>query len=184
VQIDAGIAKAQSGLGRLSTASAKLSDARTQLRDVRSLARIAAGASAVGVDLARYQRSLAEVTSPVEGVVVSVVSEGDVVAPGATIAEIRRTGPAKVDAWLAPGDLPAVSIGAKASIGADWTRNTARGEVTRIGGRADYPPTSSATKEVHLTRAIPIEITLDPGQPTLPPGTPVDVSILRGSGRR
>jgi multidrug resistance efflux pump len=136
------------------------------------------------VDLARYQRSLAEVTSPVTGVVVSVASEGDVLAPGATVAEIRRAGPGKVEAWLAPGDLRVVSVGAKANVSTDWTRRVVRGEVTRIAGRAEYPPTSSATKEVHLTRAVPIEITLDPGEPALPPGTPVDIGILRGSGGR
>lgn len=182
-RIDAGIAQAESGLGRLSTASAKVSDARAQLRHVRTLAKIAASASTVGVGLARYQRSLAEASSPVDGIIVSVVSEGDVVAPGATIAEIRRTGPSKVTAWLAPSDLPAVSVGTKASITADWLKRPLRGEVTRIAGRADYPPTSSATKEVHLTRAVPIEITVDQSQQELPPGVPVDITITGEAGR-
>jgi multidrug resistance efflux pump len=182
-RIDAGLAQAESGLGKLATASAKLSDARTQLQHLRELAAIAASASVVGIDLARYQRSLAEVTSPVEGVVVSVVSDGDVVAPGATIAQVRRAGPSRVTAWLAPGDLPGVSVGTKASVTADWLKRPIPGVVTRIAGRADYPPTSSATKEVHLTRAVPIEITIDRGQQELPPGAPVDITIIAGTGR-
>jgi multidrug resistance efflux pump len=182
-RIDAGVAQAENGLGRLSTASAKISDARAQLRHVRTLAKIAASASAVAVDLARYQRSLAEVVSPVAGMVISVVSKGDVVASGATIAQIRRTGPSKVTAWLAPGDLRVVSVGTKASIAADWLARPLPGEVTRVANRADYPPTASATKEVHLTRAVPIEITVDRGRHGLPPGVPVDITII-GSPQR
>ena len=180
-QIDTGLAKAGSGLRQLSAASTKVSDARTQLRHVRTLARIAASASAVGVELAKYQRSLAEVRAPVGGVVISVVSVGDVVAPGATIAEIRQLGRAKVSAWLAPSELPRVSVGDTAYVTSDSLSQPVRGEITRIAGRADYPPTSSATKEVHLTRAVPVEITVNADQATLPPGTPVDISIVSSS---
>ncbi len=176
-KIDAGIAKAERGLGTLSTASGRLADARARLLDVRELARIAAAASAVGVDLARYQRSLAEVTSPADGVVVSVVAEGDVLAPGATIAEIRRIGPSKVEGWLPPGDTGAISVGDPATVSGDWSSTAYRGRVTRVGGRADYPPTSSATKEVHLTRGVPIELTVAEAGTPLPPGAPVDITI-------
>jgi multidrug resistance efflux pump len=144
---------------------------------------IAAGASAVGVDLALYQRSLAEVHAPVAGVVVKVVSAGDVIAPGATVAEIRQPGRARVSAWLAPSKLPRVSVGDTAWIGADWLEKPVRGRVTSIGQKAEYPPTSSATKDVHLTRAVKIEITADAGHAALPPGTPVDISIVPSSKR-
>lgn len=180
-KIDAGVAKARTGLGKLSSASAKVSDARAQLRHVRTLARIAASASGVGVDLAKYQRSLAEVRTPIGGVVISVVSAGDVVAPGATLAEIRRVGRTNVSAWLAPADLAEVSVGDTAFVTSDSVEEPVRGTVTRIAGRADYPPTSSATREVHLTRAVPVEITVNAGEAALPPGTPVDISIVSGS---
>jgi hypothetical protein len=55
-------------------------------------------------------------------------------------------------------------------------------EVTLVGDRADYPPTSFATDEVHLTRAVPVRLTLTGlvGQPrpSLPPGAPVDIEML------
>jgi hypothetical protein len=54
-------------------------------------------------------------------------------------------------------------------------------EITLIGDRADYPPTSFATDEVHLTRAVPVRLTLtrSSGQPQpLPPGAPVDIEIV------
>jgi hypothetical protein len=53
--------------------------------------------------------------------------------------------------------------------------------ITLIGDRADYPPTAFATDEVHLTRAVPVRLTLtsSSGQgQSLPPGSPVDIEIL------
>ena len=50
------------------------------------------------------------------------------------------------------------------------------GTVTLIGDRADYPPSSNVTDEVHLTRAVPVDVTT---QNPLPPGVPVEVT-LRG----
>jgi len=203
-KIDAGLAKVTSGRAKLSSASAKLSDARVQLRDLRGLALAGAEGATVGVSAAEYQRSLATLRSPSDGDVVSVVAVGDVLAPGATVAEIRPSGPARVTTWLAPDRLRYVRVGTKAEVSADWfltgtsggidsggasngvSRNgilgTAAipGRVTSIGTRAEYPPTSFATSEIHLTRAIRVEITTSPTaeQPSLPPGTPVDVRFL------
>jgi len=73
-------------------------------------------------------------------------------------------------------------VGTEAEVSADWfpTRTPIPGRVTTISTRAEYPPTSFATSEVHLTRAIRVELTLSPTaeQPALPPGTPVDVRFL------
>ncbi len=184
-QIDAGLAQVSAGRAQLSSASAKLADARRQLGDLRVLARVSVDAAKVGVRLAEYQRELAVVRSPVDGTVVSVASVGDVLAPGATVAEVRRSGPPRVITWLAPEELGAVKIGTATEVRADWfpvgTGGTPiRGRVTRIGTRAEYPPTSFATSEIHLTRAIRVETTLSDTaeQPALPPGTPVDVRFI------
>ncbi len=184
-KIDAGLAKARSGLGTLSSARAKLSDARAQLLDVRELARIAADASSIGVAVATYQRSLAVVRAPVSGRVVSAVRVGDVLAPGASVVRIRGEGPARVSLWLTPEQARALeqrraSSGqpVRVTVSGDWAPGEAQATVTRIGVRAEYPPTSFATREVHLTRAIPVEVTVvaDDDYP-LPPGAPVDVRI-------
>ena len=47
--------------------------------------------------------------------------------------------------------------------------------LTRIGQRWDYPPSSHATDEVHLSRALPAEFTASSGD--LPAGVPVEVAI-------
>ena len=149
------------------------------------LARVSVDAAKVGVRLAEYQRELAVLRSPVDGTVVSVASVGDVLAPGATVAEVRRSGPPRVITWLAPEELGAVKIGTATEVRADWfpagrVASPIRGRVTRIGTRAEYPPTSFATSEIHLTRAIRVETTLSDTaeQPALPPGTPVDVRFV------
>ena len=49
--------------------------------------------------------------------------------------------------------------------------------VTRIGTRAEHPPSYLATKEVHLTRAVPVRVTLDDTSTALAPGTPADVTF-------
>jgi len=181
-RIDSGLAQVASGREKLSSAGAKLSDARRQLGDLRRLALAGVDGAGVGVKVAEYQRSLAVLRSPVDGTVVSVAAVGDVLAPGATVAEIRRSGPPRVTTWLAPEQLRGVNVGTEAEVSADWfpTRTPIPGRVTTISTRAEYPPTSFATSEVHLTRAIRVELTLSPTaeQPALPPGTPVDVRFL------
>ena len=181
-KIDAGLGKVRAGRAKLSSASAKLSDARRQLSDLRRLARVGVSGAGIGVQVAQYQRELAVVRSPADGIVVSVVSVGDVLAPGATIAEVRREGPPRVTTWIAPETLGSVGVGTEAEVRADWLPGGAplAGRVTRISTQAEYPPTSFATSEIHLTRAVQVEITLEEAadQPGLPPGTPVDVRFL------
>lgn len=181
-KLDAGLVKVDSGRAKIASASAKLTDARGQLKDLRRLALVGVDGAEVGVQVAEYQRQLAVVRAPVDGVVVSVSSVGDVLAPGAPIADIRRSGAPRVTTWLAPDALGGVRVGTPVEVRADWFPGgpgslVIQGRVTSISARADYPPTSFTTSEIHLTRAIPVEMTLSDtaDQPALPPGTPVDV---------
>ena len=186
-QIDAGLAKARQGQSQLDSAASKLADARTQLDDMRRLAVVAADASAIGVRASEYQRSLAVVRAPADGVLARVAHVGDVLAPGATVAEIREPVPERIRTWLAPADLRRIAQGDPARVSGDWLASgrSLTGHVTDIGQRADYPPTSFATKDVHLTRAVPVEITVQRAgsaralsRNAPPPGAPVDVTIL------
>jgi len=187
-RLDAGLAKAKSGESRLAAARGRLANAKSQLEDARDLALIAADASAVSVRLAQWRLDEATVRSPYDGVVVSALSPGDVVAPGATVATIRMDGPSRLTTWLTPLEAatlerrlraPQSADRPKVSVEADWLAPGVAlpGSITRIGTRAVYPPTSFATKEVHLTRAVLLEVTVDSTQTALPPGAPADVWI-------
>jgi multidrug resistance efflux pump len=170
-----GLKKARSGLRKLQDATAKITDARGSLRDLKELASLQAEALKVSVDLARLQLPLAELTSGVNGVVVSAERAGSVLAPGAKAISIRETRPSLVTAWLAPDQLTQVCTGDAASIVADWmTGDGLPATLTRIGTRTDYPPTSVATEEVHLTRAVEVEFT---ASEQLPAGVPVELHI-------
>ena len=173
-KLKTGLSKARDGLRKLNDAAGEIADARAQLTDLKELAGIAAGASQVPVDLVRNQLALTELTSPVDGVVVSVAAVGDWVTPGATVITVRQTGPSTVTAWLSPTQLNQVCLADAATVAGDWMATGAPATLSRIGTRADYPPTSVATDEVHLTRAVEVEFT---ATEQLPAGLPVEISI-------
>lgn len=169
--------KAREGLRKLDKAADKLVDARRTLRNKKTLAEIAADTAVVKVQLARQQQSLTRVTAPVDGVVVSAAAAGDLLAPGATLVTIREDSPATVTAWLSPAELGQTCLGDAVRIHGDWMADAASlpATITRIGERSDYPPSSHATDEVHLTRAVPVEFSTSAGE--LPPGVPVEITI-------
>lgn len=173
-KLKTGLSKARDGRRKLNDAAAEIADARAQLLDLKELATIAADASRVPVDLARSQLKLTELTSPVNGVVVSVAAAGDWLAPGATVATVRQTGPSTVTTWLSPTQLDQVCLADTATVAGDWMADGVPATLSRIGTRADYPPTSVATEEVHLTRAVKVEFT---ATEQLPAGLPVEISI-------
>ncbi|NTW28254.1 MAG: HlyD family efflux transporter periplasmic adaptor subunit [Coriobacteriia bacterium] len=177
-QMDAGLVQARAGLGTLDAGSAALVAARAQMRDLRAIAVVASDASKIGVLVAQYQLSLSVVRSPVDGVLVGVADVGDLLAPGATVAAVREDAPAKVTTWLAADQLARVRVGDSATVSGDWMAAGASvtGTVSHIGSRADYPPTSFATDAVHLTRAVPVEITIPSA--VLPYGAPVDIAVV------
>ena len=184
-QIDEGLAQARTQRTKLRKARSKIIDARTELRRTRRLAVVAANAATVGIDIAENQKLLATVTAPASGVLVHAATVGGVVAPGATIATIRQAAPTSLTTWLSSAQLAQTCLGSEALVYADWTNGQPMDAmITLIGDRADYPPTAFATDEVHLTRAIPVRLTLtrSSGQPQpMPPGAPVDIEISPGA---
>lgn len=175
-QLTDGLAKARSGLATLDSAAATIADARTQLTGLRDLARIAADTAQVGVDLAKVQRGQAVLTSPVAGVVVTIAQRGDRLAPGATVAEVRPVDISKVAAWLPPQDAATVCVGDSATITGDWMApgQSVPARLDWIAATADYPPTSTTTHDVHLLRAVEVQLSSDA---ELPAGVGVEISI-------
>jgi multidrug efflux pump subunit AcrA (membrane-fusion protein) len=182
-KIDDGLAKARTQRTKLRKAKTKIIDARGELRRTRKLAVVAAQAATVGIDVAENQKLLATVTAPVSGFVVHAASVGEVVAAGATVAKIRDGAANSITTWLSPAQVIQICLGSQAWLHADWMSPGERldAEITMIGDRADYPPTSFATDEVHLTRAVLVRLTPTGSSVrlhSLPPGAPVDVAIL------
>ncbi len=162
---------------RVDAALAAVAAARRTLAHRRTLARTAVTRADLALRSARDQRDRASVTSPVEGVVLEAVLPGDVLAPGASLMRIRPDGPARVTTWLSAAQLAGTCSGAPAQVRGDWDAPGAShpATVTRIGTRWEYPPTSHTTAEVHLARAVPVELTVATG--TLPAGVPVGITV-------
>ncbi len=172
-KLDKGIKKANDGLIELSDAAAEISDARAQLVRLQRLAAVAVDTVAVGVDLAREQLDQAVVLAPRAGVVVTISAAGDRLSPGATLASIRPDGPSRLVTWLSPAQAATACVGDQASVRTDWGQS-ADAEVTRVAIAADFPPTSQATDETHLTRAFAVELSTSAA---LPAGAPVTVLL-------
>ncbi len=170
--IDANLVKARDGLTRINQGIAKIRTARADLKRARKLAAIAAD-NTTAVQQARTARSRAVVTAPSDGTVTSVVDAGDVIAPGATVVTIGS--PAQVvQLWLPPAQVDLVCVGDLATIVSAAFGAVPGGRVSRILPLAQYPPTFHTTDEVHLTRAVPVEVTFSGA---LPAGVPVDVQL-------
>jgi X-X-X-Leu-X-X-Gly heptad repeat protein len=173
-QLDAGVAKAKAGLAKLSDGLGKLTDAKDSLDGVRDTVVAQAPAADAALTLARWQLGQARVTAPEAGILESAANPGEVLAPGATVATIRSSGPATATVWISPENSARVCLGDKVALTADWAQRELAGSVSAIGARADYPPTRQTTTDIHLTRAVPITITADQ---TLPAGAPIDVAL-------
>jgi multidrug resistance efflux pump len=171
-----GLAKARAGLAKLQRAAVTIRDARQQLRNLRDLAEIAADSASIPVAVATLQRSLATITAPVDGVVTWVAGVGDRLLSGAPVAKIRKAADPTITAWLAPSQLAKVCLNDPATVIGDWmaTGTHVEARLTRIAPTADFPPSSTATDQTHLTRAVQVEFT---ASASLPAGVPVEVSI-------
>ena len=169
-----GLQKATDGLADLDEAAEELRDARAELGRLRRLARIAADTAEVPVALARTRVDDTVLTAPVEGTVVSVVPAGSQLAPGATVVTIRPTGATRLVTWLSPAQAAAACLGDPASVSTDWSADPLAASISRIATTAEYPPSTHASEEVHLTRAFRTELATDA---VLPAGAPVTVTI-------
>lgn len=170
--IDANLVKARDGLKKIDKGLTKLADARAALKRNRKLAVIAA-ADTTAVDSADVAKRQAVVRAPADGLVTSLAHVGDVVAPGATVAAIARPA-VVVTTWLAPEQAAQVCVDAAATVHLDSLTAPVNGRISRILPLATYPPTYHTTDQVHLTRAVGVEVRVDSA---LPAGVPADIQL-------
>ncbi len=175
-KIEDGLAKARDGLHELDDAKQEVLDARAELIRLRRLAERAADAASVPLALARTQLDQASLSSPVAGTVVSVAAVGDLRAPGAGLATVRRGSGATATTWLSPTQASTVCAGDRATVSGDWMADggSAAATVDWVATSAEFPPTSFATDEVHLIRAFRVQLS---SPAALPAGMPVTISI-------
>jgi multidrug resistance efflux pump len=177
-KLDRGLDQARSGLARLEDASARTSDARVALRSVRRVARAGLEGSDAAVALAEASRDLTVLRSPLDGVVIEVAPSGASLPAGSPVAVVRPRDATRVDVWVTPEVATEIAVGDRAAVHIDSRPGEAfAAAVTSVGSRALFPPSWIATTEEHLTRAVPVRVTLEDSAAVLPPGTPADVTI-------
>lgn len=171
------LADARQAQTDLADAASTLKDARAQLVDAKSLAAIAVDAADLTVDVARARLDQTELVATSTGTVLSVATAGSQLAAGAPVVVIRPDEPARLTAWLAPDQVTSVCVGDPVAVHGDWMSpdETTDATLTRIGTEWQYPPTDVPTDEIHLTRAVEVEITTTDA--SLPAGVPADVTI-------
>ena len=81
--------------------------------------------------------------------------------PASARSFARRSGTRPATAWAT-------------TVAVDSLTAPVDGRISRILPLAAYPPSYHATDQVHLTRAVPVEVTLDAA---LPPGAPADLHL-------
>jgi len=176
-KINKGLAQLPAAYAQLNTAAQKIADGKTALRDAKSAFTVVAKVSTVGVRAAEAQRALTDVRTPVAGVVTFARRSGTVAIVGAPLVRVRFDGPQLVDTYLDAAQVSVTPIGSDAYVTYDSAPGkVVHGTVTSFGASYLYPPTSFPTQVVHMTRTLKTTITLD-SDSSVPPGTPVDVSI-------
>ncbi len=178
-KLEAGLAQASTGLAKIGRGASALADARTALRGGRAVLREAAKAADAGVPVARARRAQAIIVAPYDGVVTWATEQGTTLMANAPVVELRRSEPAIVDAYLTAEEARRAGLGDRAAVSADWLDGrTLAASVTQVRQVFEYPPTSMPTTEIHMTRAFRVTVTLDDSSAAIPPGTPVDLTIL------
>jgi membrane fusion protein (multidrug efflux system) len=177
-QLDAALALLRSGLAQIATGRAQVATARTQLETAHDVLEIAAQVQDLGIQVAEVERDQARILSPVSGVVTYVLPAGSVAMVGTPLDTIVPDRSVLVDTYIADSQISVVRVGERADVSYDSAPGAVlHGQVTTIGSASVFPPSSFPTNLIHLTRALQVTVTLDPG-PAPPPGTPVDLTIL------
>ncbi len=173
-KLEAGVVQARAGLARIDQGLAGLATARSALSGAHRIAEAQVQVAASSIEVGRQQRRLTVLRAPESGIVTSVAAPGTVLAPGAPVVRLRGDQPRTITVWISPRQAAQVCPGVLAMVSADWTQEGLGARVTAVGDRADYPPTRQPTRDVHLTRAVPLTLR---GADWLPPGVPLDLWV-------
>jgi multidrug resistance efflux pump len=176
-KVSSGIKKAQEGITKIDEGKAKMSEARSRLEIVLEAARAAADAANARVELAQTRADQATVRATAGGTVIEAARVGDVLAAGAPLVVIERDTAREVETWVEAGQSKAVRLGQGATVQLDSRPGESfSAQVTFIAKETAFPPTSHATKVIHMVRALRVRVTLHETV-GLPAGTPAEVTI-------
>lgn len=180
-QLDAQLDQALSALAQ---AEAQVAIAQTQVDALK------AGASPEQIDAlqARVKQAQAMldsllserdkmgVRSPMDGVMVDcTVHQGEVAAPGSTIATVADLSQVKLTVYVPETQLGHVNLGQVVHVSVDsFADRSFQGTVTYIADTAEFTPRNVATKEERVNLVFAVEVSLPNEDGALKPGMPAD----------
>ncbi len=179
-RIDPSVARLQLVQAKAGLKAAKA--ARDQARrDDKSRADIAAAQAqmdqaAAQVKLAYLQLSYATVRAPVGGTVLDIASdEGEIAAPGHTLATLARLDRLTVSVYIAESDIGAAHLGRKATLTIDSSTASFPCTVTFVSSQAEFTPSQVETRDQRVKLVYRVELSVSDPSGTLKPGIPADV---------
>jgi HlyD family secretion protein len=127
------------------------------------------------------ERQLEELSlkSPASGNVQEIlVSEGETVTPGASVARVLDPTFMTVKVYVPEAQVATLRIGDTVEVSADaYPEEKFSGSVLRIADEAQFTPTLVLTEEERVKLVFEVEILIEDGLDNLKPGMPVDVVI-------
>ncbi len=143
-------------------------------------AKARAEAAAQALALSETQLGYAEITSPLDGMVLSKSAEaGEVLAPGAPVVTVADLRDVYMRAYVDETDLGRVRLGQKAAVTVDaFPGKSFDGRVTFISSEAEFTPKSVETKKERVKLVYRIKIEVANPEMDLKPGMPAVAKLL------
>ena len=132
--------------------------------------------------LAQTRLGYAQITAPVDGVVLSKnIEAGEYVSPGTPVVTIGDLNQVWLKAYIAETDLGRVKLGQKVKVTTDTYPNKAyEGRIGFIASEAEFTPKSIQTTEERVKLVYRIKINVENTARELKPGMPADAVIQLG----
>lgn len=132
--------------------------------------------------LAQTRMSYAQITAPVDGVVLSKnIEAGEYVSPGTPVVTVGDLNQVWLKAYIAETDLGKVKLGQKVSVTTDtYPDKVYNGVVGFIASEAEFTPKSIQTAEERVKLVYRIKINIENAASELKPGMPADAVIKLG----
>jgi HlyD family secretion protein len=129
--------------------------------------------------LAQARLAYAQITAPVDGVVLSKnIEVGEYVSPGTPVVTIGDLNQVWLKAYIAETDLGRVKLGQKVAVTTDTYPNKVyNGTIGFIASEAEFTPKNIQTTEERVKLVYRIKIGIENNTHELKPGMPADAEI-------
>ena len=134
------------------------------------------------LNLAQTRLAYAQVTAPIDGVILSKnIEPGEYVSLGTPVVTIGELDKVWLKAYIAETDLGKIQLGQKVSVTTDTYPNKSySGTIGYIASEAEFTPKNIQTAEERVKLVYRIKIMIDNAAHELKPGMPADAVIKLG----